>query len=58
MQLPGQTRLGPASIRTTLDIYGYLFEGLDRDVADRLDEAAAPSPLPGRASELFHFDSP
>jgi len=41
-----------------LDIYGYLFEGLDRDVADRLDEAAAPSPLPGRASELFHFDSP
>lgn len=44
-----QTRLGHASIRTTLDIYGHLFEGLGWDVADRLDEAAAPSPRPERA---------
>jgi integrase len=34
-----QSRLGHASIRTTLDTYGHLFEGLDEAAADRLDEA-------------------
>ena len=32
-----QQRLGHASIRTTLDTYGHLFEGLDEAAAERLD---------------------
>jgi len=32
-------RLGHASIRTTYDTYGHLFEGRDRQAADRLEEA-------------------
>jgi integrase len=35
-----QARLGHASIRTTLDVYGSLFPSLDEDLADRLDEVA------------------
>jgi integrase len=34
-----QERLGHASIKTTLDVYGHLFEGLDEAAADALDEA-------------------
>ena len=34
------SRLGHTSVRTVLDVYGHLFEGLDRDIADALD---APS---------------
>ena len=34
-----QTRLGHGSIRTTLDIYGHLFDGIDRAAADAIDEA-------------------
>lgn len=34
-----QARLGHASIKTTLDTYGHLFDGLDEAAADRLDEA-------------------
>jgi integrase len=34
-----QGRLGHASIRTTLDVYGHLLEGLDEAAADRLEEA-------------------
>jgi hypothetical protein len=30
-------RLGHASIKTTLDTYGHLFDGLDEAAADRLD---------------------
>jgi len=33
-----QARLGHASIKTTLDTYGHLFDGLDEAAADRLDE--------------------
>jgi integrase len=33
-------RLGHASIKTTYDIYGHLFEGRDQEAADRLDEVA------------------
>lgn len=33
-----QGRLGHASIKTTLDTYGHLFEGLDEAAADRLDK--------------------
>ena len=35
-----QERLGHASIRTTLDTYGHLFEGLDEAAAEALDSAA------------------
>lgn len=34
-----QARLGHASITTTLNVYGHLFEGLDDELADRLDVA-------------------
>ena len=34
-----QGRLGHASIGTTLDAYGHLFDGLDEAAADRLDAA-------------------
>ena len=37
------SRLGHTSVRTVLDVYGHLFEGLDRDIADSLD---APSESP------------
>lgn len=37
------SRLGHTSVRTVLDVYGHLFEGLDRDIADSLD---APSSAP------------
>jgi len=36
-----QERLGHASIRTTLDVYGHLFEGLDEAAADAIDTAFA-----------------
>jgi integrase len=32
-----QQRLGHASIRTTLDVYGHVFEGLDAAAAEALD---------------------
>lgn len=34
-----QGRLGHTSIKTTLDTYGHLFEGLDEAAAGRLEEA-------------------
>ena len=37
-----QGRLGHASISTTLDTYGHLFEGLDEAAAERLDAAIDP----------------
>ena len=37
------SRLGHTSVRTVLDVYGHLFEGLDRDIADAL---GAPSDAP------------
>jgi len=36
-------RLGHASIRTTYDVYGHLFEGRDRQAADALEAARARS---------------
>jgi integrase len=38
-----QERLGHASIKTTLDTYGHLFEGLDQAAADRLEATYAAS---------------
>jgi integrase len=38
-----QERLGHASIKTTLDTYGHLFEGLDEAAADRLEATYAAS---------------
>ncbi len=43
------SRLGHTSVRTVLDVYGHLFEGLDRDIADSLgapSEAARAYPQP------------
>jgi integrase len=40
-----QQRLGHASIRTTLDTYGHLFEGLDEAAAERLDAAFHKLPV-------------
>jgi integrase len=34
-------RLSHASIRTTYDVYGHLFEGRDREAADTLETARA-----------------
>lgn len=36
-------RLGHASISTTYDVYGHLFEGRDAEAADKLDHARARS---------------
>ena len=51
-----QERLGHVSIKTTLDIYGHLFEGLDAGAADALDAAwrgfPAASPRPDAASAI------
>ncbi len=35
-----QERLGHASIKTTLDVYGHLFPGMDEAAAEALNEAA------------------
>ena len=48
-----QTHLGHASIATTLDTYGHLFEGLDEVAADRLGGALAPSPRPEASGEVI-----
>lgn len=37
------SRLGHTSVRTVLDVYGHLFEGLDRDVADGLADPSSDS---------------
>jgi integrase len=36
-------RLGHTSVRTVLDVYGHLFEGIDQEAADRLDERVRSS---------------
>ena len=36
-----QSRLGHSSIKTTLDIYGHLYEPLDEIAADRLEQLTA-----------------
>jgi len=41
-----QSRLGHASITTTLNTYGHLFEGLDEAAADRLDDTWNQAPAP------------
>jgi hypothetical protein len=41
-----QERLGHASIRTTLDVYGHLWEGLDGAAADGLDAVFASAAGP------------
>lgn len=45
-----QARLGYASIRTTLDVYGHLFEGLDGAAADALDDTFRRSDVDSGAS--------
>lgn len=41
-----QSRLGHASIRTTLDVYGHLMAGLDEAAAEALPAPPAPSARP------------
>jgi hypothetical protein len=38
------SRLGHTSVRTVLDVYGHLFEGLDRNLADSLHDPSEGSP--------------
>ena len=35
-------RLGHASVRTVLDVYGHLYEGADQDAAERLEAQLPP----------------
>lgn len=51
-----QARLGHASIATTLDTYGHLFEGLDEAAADRLDADLAPSARPQAPGTVIRLD--
>ena len=48
-------RLGHASVRTVLDVYGHLYEGLDQAAAERLDgivlRQLAASPRPEHLAE-------
>ncbi len=51
-----QMRLGHATIRTTLDRYGHLFDGHDADLLEDLDAtfraARVSNACPGRVQEL------
>lgn len=42
-------RLGHTSIRTTMDVYGHLLEGVESDVVDRLGEPGVPQMAPKTA---------
>ncbi len=55
-----QSRLGHASITTTLNTYGHLFEGLDEAAADRLDDAwnGSPAPSPRPHGDLIALSVP
>jgi integrase len=50
-----QACLGHASINTTLDTYGHLFEGLDAAAADRLDDAWSSSQEAGIDGKAVGF---
>lgn len=54
-----QSRLGHASISTTLDTYGHLMDGLDEDAAERLNDvlAAAPEDLSRTETVVVPFSS-
>ncbi|MFH2072434.1 MAG: tyrosine-type recombinase/integrase [Actinomycetota bacterium] len=51
-------RLGHASIRTTFDVYGHLFEGRDRQAADALDEAGTTAMAASHADRMRTVASP
>lgn len=51
---PIQERLGHASIRTTLDRYGHLFEGHDADLMDGLDATIRGTRPADSAAHLLH----
>ncbi len=55
-----QVRLGHASIKTTLDVYGHLFDGLDGAAADAIDalwnsSAASPASSPRPQAEVVEL---
>lgn len=49
-------RLRHASVRTVLDVYGHLYQGLDQAAAERLDgivsRQLAASPRPKRVAKV------
>lgn len=44
-------RLGHSSVRVVLDTYGHLFEGIDREAADRLSDSVVAQMRPKRGPE-------
>ena len=51
-----QERLSHTSIRTTLDLYGHLFSGLDQTAADGLDRLMrAADAAPARPGTVLTF---
>jgi integrase len=44
-------RLGHSSIKLTMDTYGHLFEGSDRDSAEKMEKLLAPNETEGKCSE-------
>ena len=43
-------RLGHTSVKTVLDVYGHLFEGMDEAAAGRLDEKSRTRRAPSSVS--------
>lgn len=52
-----QARLGHTSIKTTLDIYGHLYEPLDEIVADRLEQLIANVSSVGTVARVPTLDT-
>ncbi len=58
-----QERLGHASIRTSLDAYGHLFDGIDQAAADAIDDALTAERVglalhPGSCSRTNDTENP
>jgi len=49
-------RLGHASIRTTYEVYGHLFEGRDREAADRLEPVARQAQTDTRRTRVVSIN--
>jgi len=53
-------RLGHVYIKLTMDLYGHLFEGSDKEPADRMPKlfGARDEETPGARRRLCHFSAP
>ena len=51
-----QSRLGHASITTTLNTYGHLLEGLDEAAADRLDDGWGATSSERAGGKVINLD--